>query len=76
MLRKRDSLCRKYSLTLAILLETLVTKRLAFRRLLDVLSFFIANLFCLRFLFFSSFASCFLGKSYAATQKCLGISVA
>ena len=60
----RDSLCRKSSLTLAILLETFATSRFALRRLLEVLSVFLASFFCLRFLFFSSFASRFLGRSY------------
>jgi hypothetical protein len=50
----RDSLCRKSSLTLAILLQTLATKRLALRRLLEALFVFLASFFCLRFLFFSN----------------------
>ena len=44
MLGQRDSLCRKSSRTLAILLETFATKRLALRRLLVVLSVFLAFL--------------------------------
>ncbi|BAY49730.1 hypothetical protein SAMD00079811_73590 [Scytonema sp. HK-05] len=60
----RDSLCRKSSLTLAILLETFATSCLALNRLLEVLSVFLDNFFCLRFLFFSKEASCFLGRSY------------
>ena len=55
---------RKSSLTLVILLDTLATKSLALRRLLDVLSVFWANFFCLRFLFLSNLANCFLGRSY------------
>ncbi|BAZ21454.1 hypothetical protein NIES4073_23320 [Kalymmatonema gypsitolerans NIES-4073] len=60
----RDSLCRKSSLTLAILLEIFATNLLALRRLFEVLSVFLASLRCLRFLFNSCFANCFLGKSY------------
>src|SRR4028119_1699913 len=60
----RDSLCKKSSLTLATLLDTLATKSLALRRLLDVLSVFWANFFCLRFLFLSNLANRFLGRSY------------